>query len=99
MPLDLAAQITADESGVFLPNDGSGFDVGVTGPDGAIRGAFTDESYEGDRGGPWCWIRDSDIGTITHGSTVTIGGVVFTVDGLQAGGYGFTRLLLEQPTP
>ena len=93
--IDLLAQLDTDLA-AFFPGDGSGFDSDCIGPDGTIRGVFTDESYEGGRDGPHVWIKESDLGTITHGSTLTIASIAFTVDGLRPDGVGLINVLLEQ---
>ena len=93
--INLLAQLDTDLA-AFFPGDGTGFDRDLIGPDGTIRAVFTDESYEGGRDGPHAWIKESDLGTITHGSSVTIAGIAFTVDGLRPDGVGLINLLLEQ---
>lgn len=93
--IELMTQLDTDLA-IWFPGDGTGFDQDVTGPDGVIRGIYTDESYDGGRAGPNVWIRESDLGTITHGSTLTIDGRSHTVDGLRPDGVKLIQLVLEQ---
>ena len=85
---------------VYFPGDGTGFDQDVTGPDGVIRGVYTDESTDGaGRDGPHVWIKESDIGTIVQGSQLTIEGRIHWVDAHRPDGVGLVQILLEQRNP
>ena len=51
-------------------------------------------AYEGTN--PVILCRTSDVSGLVHGSSLSIGGVSYTVQGIEPDGTGFTLLQLEQ---
>lgn len=82
---DLLDQVALDLPAAFFPTGGDGFAIDLTPTGGsAVRCIFDDNSAEGsERGGPTALIQTGDLGTITHGTGLTIDSRAFKVEGIR----------------
>lgn len=80
----------------MVDGSGAGFDLLASYGENGVRGFWRDEWYDGDRDGATFLIREVDLDTITHGTTLTIESVTYAVQGVRRDGAGLVELLLEQ---